>query len=73
MSLANLPRGYDAWKLRGPDERDIEADQDKENAEIDLAYERARDDAMREDEADMRREQERARHDELMHQARRMR
>jgi hypothetical protein len=44
MSLSDLPRGYDSWKLRGPSERDIEAETERRNAEYDDARDEDRDD-----------------------------
>jgi len=54
MSLSLLPPGYDARRLCGPD--DALFDQGEENAEIDLAYGRAKDDAVREAAGELRRE-----------------
>ena len=48
MTPHNLPRHYDAWKLRGPDERDENAETEARNERAERQYREMVDDEMRE-------------------------
>ncbi len=48
MTPSSLPRHYDAWKLRGPDERDADAEAEARNERDDRRYHAMVDDEMTE-------------------------
>lgn len=55
MIFPDLPRGYDAWKLRGPSERDMGRETEERNEGYDAAQERAKDEAMHDEDEKGRR------------------
>jgi hypothetical protein len=48
MTPYNLPRHYDAWKLRAPSERDMNAETEARNERDDRRYHARKDDEMTE-------------------------